>query len=84
VQNGNWQSTQTSFGPAPIITFVVRGCAVVSLEIFIFAYKDELDIVSEAGLSLPITDNQWTYTHVSGAGQLIVSGTFNSPITAVG
>ena len=85
IQNGTWQSEQTSGGwPAPILTFVVRNCAIDSLEIMVFPMQSELDIIQESGLALPIVDNQWTFTRSSGAGQLTVLGIFDSPNTASG
>ena len=74
-----WESIQGHvLFETPIIIFIVVRCEIVTMEMWAYPASGALDWFLEKNLSIPIDNDQWSYSRESGDGKLTILVNFEN------
>ncbi len=84
--NGIWKTNETLSSPfpqIPILTFIVKNCAVTYWEIWVFPVPGEL-LYRTGTTSIPVSEDRFPHDENTGWGVFTLEGTFDSSTSAHG
>jgi hypothetical protein len=81
--NGEWKSNETSKPWGPILTFTIRDCKIVSLQIWTYPVPGEL-MPWSGTTDIVISEDQFSHDVVTETGTFTIQGAFDSPTSGHG